>query len=90
MNIALNSDISAVDFNGTDIAAVEYNGVEVWRKASPVPVEPDTWEAKTWTGLKSFSGSYVWTDGENIYHSYYRRSGDSSTKQHQYVLLPHW
>ena len=32
MNIALNSDISAVDFNGTDIDVVEFNGVEAWKQ----------------------------------------------------------
>ena len=25
---------------------------------------------KTWTGLRSFNGSEIWTDGENIYYSY--------------------
>ena len=27
------------------------------------------WGAKTWTGLTSFYGSGIWTDGENIYYS---------------------
>ena len=29
-----------------------------------------TWSAKTWNGLTSFNGQYVWTDGDNIYYSY--------------------
>jgi hypothetical protein len=36
------------------------------------------WEEKTWNGLSSFSGNYVWTDGDNIYYS------DGS--ENQYVL----
>ena len=35
------------------------------------------WVSKTWSGLTSFWGSSIWTDGDNIYHS----SGSS-----QYVL----
>ena len=30
----------------------------------------NTWLAKTWTGLTSFNGSAIWTDGNNIYYSY--------------------
>lgn len=30
---------------------------------------PDTWSTKTWNGLTSFNGDYIWTDGENIYYS---------------------
>ena len=68
MNIALDSTISAVDFNGTDIAAVEFNGIEVWRKAPPVP---DTWEVKTWSyGTKPYDGRAVWSDGDSIYVTY--------------------
>ena len=28
-----------------------------------------TWSDKTWTGLTDFRGSYIWTDGKNIYYS---------------------
>ena len=28
----------------------------------------DTWETKTWTGLTSFHGDNIWTDGEDIYY----------------------
>ena len=28
------------------------------------------WQTKTWSGLTNFSGSHVWSDGENIYYSY--------------------
>ena len=37
------------------------------------------WSTKTWTGLTSFNGAYIWTDGTNIYYS----AGNSSN---QYVL----
>ena len=30
----------------------------------------DEWSQKTWTGLTSFYGNYVWTDGDNIYYSF--------------------
>ena len=30
---------------------------------------PDTWSTKTWSSLRNFSGSNIWTDGENIYYS---------------------
>ena len=45
-------------------------------KCNPVS-EGDDFATKTWTGLTSFNGGYVWTDGDNIYYS------NSST---QYVL----
>ena len=28
------------------------------------------WTFKSWTGLTSFTGVHVWTDGENVYYSY--------------------
>ena len=31
--------------------------------------DPKLWEQKTWSGLPPFSGTYVWTDGTNIYYS---------------------
>ena len=31
--------------------------------------QPDTWIAKTWTGLTDFSGQVVWSDGVNYYYS---------------------
>lgn len=34
------------------------------------PVLHGVWEAKTWSGLTSFNGDDIWTDGENIYYSY--------------------
>ena len=37
----------------------------------------DTWKAKTWNGLTSFYGNYIWTDGTNIYYS---------SSNEQYVL----
>ena len=27
------------------------------------------WSAKTWSGLTSFNGEYIWSDGDNIYYS---------------------
>jgi len=36
-----------------------------------------TWTSKTWWGLASFHGTYIWTDGENIYYS---------NNSYQYVL----
>ena len=30
---------------------------------------PDTWNTKTWTGLTSFKGENIWSDGKNIYYS---------------------
>ena len=30
---------------------------------------PDTWNTKTWNGYTSIYGTYIWTDGENIYYS---------------------
>lgn len=29
------------------------------------------WVPKTWNGLTDFNGAYVWTDGTDIYFSYY-------------------
>ena len=28
------------------------------------------WQSVTWNGLTDFNGSYIWTDGDNIYYSY--------------------
>ena len=30
---------------------------------------PETWIQKEWSGLTSFNGNYVWSDGENTYYS---------------------
>ena len=30
----------------------------------------DSWETMTWSGITTFQGRYIWTDGTNIYHSY--------------------
>ena len=35
-----------------------------------VHITPSQWNSKTWTGLTSFDGNYIWTDGEDIYYSY--------------------
>ena len=69
MNIALDSSITAVEFNGSEVDVVKFNGVEVWRKAAPTPVEPDTWETKTWSGMTAFRGAKIWKDGDAIYYS---------------------
>ena len=37
----------------------------------------DNWSAKTWNGMNQFSGTYIWTDGTDIYYSY---------NKNQYVL----
>ena len=66
MNIALDSNVKAVEFNGSEVDVVEFNGVEVWRKAHPIS---DNWITKTWIGLTEFGGNRVWTDGDNIYYS---------------------
>ena len=29
----------------------------------------NTWVEKSWSGLTSFSGAYIWTDGDNVYYS---------------------
>lgn len=37
--------------------------------AAKTQSEPDTWSQKTWSGLRSFAGNKVWTDGKDIYYS---------------------
>lgn len=37
--------------------------------AAKIQSEPDTWSQKTWSGLRSFAGNKVWTDGKDIYYS---------------------
>ena len=34
-------------------------------------LQGDTWVKKTWNGLTSFYGNYIWTDGTNYYYSNY-------------------
>ena len=66
-----------------DIATIPSGGgnkniqLPVPKSILKVPKFGNTWSKKTWSGLTSFFGSSVWTDGTDIYHSY-----DSS----QYVL----
>lgn len=48
-------------------------------KTKPVKSYTCDWLAKTWTGLTTITGAYIWTDGENIYYS----GGTAAT---QYVL----
>ena len=33
------------------------------------PILQSYWKEKTWSGVTSISGAFVWTDGENIYYS---------------------
>lgn len=44
MNIALDSVIRAVDFNGTDIAEVKFNGVSVWKKPATGHIYGASWD----------------------------------------------
>ena len=39
------------------------------QRLMPQNATGDTWSTKTWTGLTNFSGSGIWTDGDNIYYS---------------------
>lgn len=36
MEIALDSNVKAVEFNGTDVDSVVFNGVTIWNKSSPI------------------------------------------------------
>ena len=36
-------------------------------------VPGNTWANKDWGGLTQFDGSYVWTDGKNIYYSHFEQ-----------------
>jgi signal peptidase I len=51
------------------------SGGEIPKQKSTKPalsgreVYSSTWSAKTWSGLTSFNGRYIWTDGDNIYYS---------------------
>ena len=42
----------------------------------------NAWQTTTWTGLTSFSGNNVWTDGDNIYYS-------DGSKQYLYDKATH-
>ena len=48
---------------------IRTNGAWSAGSSGPPPVVLDAWDSKTWTGLTSFYGTNVWTDGTDIYYS---------------------
>ena len=48
---------------------VRADGAWVAGSSGPPPIVLDAWEVKTWSGLTSFYGTNVWTDGTDIYYS---------------------
>lgn len=63
-----------ITIGGKSVSQLYLGGRLVWERWR----ESDTWESMNWTGLTTYSGAYVWTDGTNIYYS----KGSSG----QYVL----
>lgn len=51
MNIALDSSVKAVDFNGTDISEVKFNGVSVWKKPAAGQIFGASWDGSSSTVL---------------------------------------
>lgn len=51
MNIALDSNVKAVDFNGTDIAEVIFNGTSVWKKPAAGQIFGVSWDGSSSTVL---------------------------------------
>lgn len=51
MNIALDSNVKAVDFNGQDIAEVKFNGVSVWKKPAAGQIFGASWDGSSSTVL---------------------------------------
>ena len=62
------ADIDSISGNSGLLTSIHCN---------PMRDKRTSWTTKTWSGLTSFDGQYIWTDGENIYYS-----SDST----QYVL----
>lgn len=78
-----NNKWTTFDFRPTGIykddVNITYNPSKLCTKTKPVKSYTRDWLAKTWTGLTTITGAYIWTDGENIYYS----GGTAAT---QYVL----
>lgn len=51
MNIALDSNVKAVDFNGQDIAEVIFNGTSVWKKPAAGQIFGVSWDGSSSTVL---------------------------------------
>lgn len=51
MNIALDSSVKAVDFNGQDIAEVIFNGTSVWKKPAAGQIFGASWDGSSSTVL---------------------------------------
>lgn len=51
MNIALDSNVKAVDFNDTDIAEVIFNGTSVWKKPAAWQIFGVSWDGSSSTVL---------------------------------------
>lgn len=51
MNIALDSNVKAVDFNGQDIAEVIFNGASVWKKPPAGQIFGASWDGSSSTVL---------------------------------------
>ena len=61
------SEVSVVDLISSGSGADSIASKEIY-VTKPIN-QPDTWETKTWSGLTSFYGQAIWSDGTDIYYS---------------------
>ena len=61
-------DVSVSD-NGKSLEVSNGSWATGTKKIDKEYTLPDDWSAKTWSGLTTFYGNYIWTDKENIYYS---------------------
>lgn len=62
MNIALDSNVKAVDFNGQDIAEVIFNGASVWKKPAAGQIFGASWDGSASTVLTRTDASAGFTN----------------------------
>ena len=62
-------DTTTMNSVTVDVASSSGVTLGVGRAHTCIQMFNNTWTVKTWSGLTTFDGVRVWTDGENIYYS---------------------
>ena len=60
------ADIATIPSGGGGYKNIQ---LSVPKSILKVPKFSNSWSTKTWTGLTSFNGNGIWTDGTDIYYS---------------------
>jgi len=65
------SDGTNIYYSGVEEIEDEFDSEKVTKIVKQYILDGNTWEEKNWQGFTEFYGSHVWTDGKNMYYSFY-------------------